>query len=292
MASETGIGWTDGTVNFVIGCTPVGPGCDDCYADLLALRKWGIVFEAGGERRETKVAFVDPLTWQRWHDMGRTHHRKDGRMIPVPRWVFACSLSDFFDNEWPPEVRRKAWLIIKMTPALRWQLVTKRIGNVHKMLPDDWNGGKGYEHVGIIATMVNQNEYDRDAEKLFNLYRLGVKWTGISIEPQIGNVELRLPTDWIITGGESKNQKPPRPYQLEWTQSLIRQCAIAGIPLFVKQLGDNPQFNGKQFRKCRDSGRVLEDWPASLRVQQMPRVYDGDPPYVPKLVKEKPAELF
>lgn len=269
MAETTGIGWTDATVNFVIGCTRVGPGCDACYAAAFADRKWGIQYEAGGERRVTKSGFKDPGVWQRKHDKG----------LPAPRWVFACSLSDFFDNEWPEEIRARAWAVIKDTPSLRWQIVTKRIGNVTKMLPADWNNGLPYQHVGIVATMVNQAEYDRDHEKLFDLYRYGVKWTGLSIEPQIGYVKIISPIDWVITGGESRQTGHfPRPYPLDWARSLIGQCARAGVPVFVKQLGDNPhQFDGHT-SKFND-GNAASDmslWPGDIRVRQMPRIYDND----------------
>lgn len=40
MAEKTGIAWTDSTFNPWIGCTKVGPGCDNCYAEALMDRRW------------------------------------------------------------------------------------------------------------------------------------------------------------------------------------------------------------------------------------------------------------
>lgn len=37
MAANSKIEWTDATWNPVAGCTPVGPGCDNCYAVMLAV---------------------------------------------------------------------------------------------------------------------------------------------------------------------------------------------------------------------------------------------------------------
>lgn len=294
MASETGIGWTNATVNFWIGCTRCGPGCDGCYAAAWAFNKWNIVFEPGGERRPTKVGFKDPFTWHRAHEVGRRYMGSEDNQVLVPRWIFCNSLSDFFDKEAPAELRARAWAVIKACYHLRWQIVTKRIGLVERYLPDDWNDGKGYEHVGIIATMVNQTEYDRDADKLHALYKLGVRWTGISMEPQLGHIFVHLPTDWIITGGESRQtvwernaqglvvKKPhePRAYHLRWVESLIEQCAGTETPLFVKQMGDNA-FEGSAFRyapvEFKDAGKDPLQWPARLRVQQMPRIYDNEP---------------
>lgn len=199
MAAETGIAWTDATVNFVLGCTPCGPGCDACYAKTFVERKWpNIKFEAGGHRHVTTSGFTDPLKWQRMHDAGKTTMRVDGADIPLPVWIFACSLSDFFDNEWPDGVRDRAWEVIRQCPALRWILVTKRVGNVQKMLPADWDGGRNYRNVGVVATMVNQEEIDRDMPKLAALKSLGVRWCGLSIEPQLDRIDL---SKWI--GGEN-----------------------------------------------------------------------------------------
>lgn len=280
MAEETGIGWTDATANFIIGCAPAGPGCDGCYAAAFSHVKFGIEFEPGGERRETKSGFADPLKWHRMRVAGKKM-RRHGQEIDPPLWVFACSLSDFFDKEWPADVRKRAWAVIKECSTLRWQIVTKRVGLVERYLPDDWNGGKGYEHVGIIATMVNQDEVVRDMPKLVALKRLGVKWIGTSCEPQIGPIEFstdHMPNlDWIITGGESKQHgHDARPYHVEWAMELIRLGDIWEVPVFVKQMGDNPHQFGGATKKFKAKGDDWTHWPESLRVREMPRIYDDD----------------
>lgn len=277
MGATTGIGWTDATVNFAIGCQHAGPGCDGCYAEVFAERKFGIKFGPGEPRRPTKVGFTDPPKWQRAIDAGRMTMRHQGKDIPIPFWVFACSLSDFFDRAWPKELRPRAWEVIKATPDLHWQLVTKRVGNVQYMLPDDWNGGKGYEHVGIIATMVNQQEINRDMPKLANLRDTrGVRWVGLSIEPQLEMIRLgpwRNHLDWVITGGESKQgAHAARPYDIGWARSLILECHAARVQIFVKQMGDNPIDDGKFIKSLKGSDNPAA-WPIELRWQQMPDIY-------------------
>lgn len=295
MADVTGIGWTDATANFVIGCTKIGPGCEGCYAAVLALNRFGIMFEPGGRRHVTQSGFQDPPRWQRMHDRGAMTMIVKGQAVPVPRWVFACSLSDFFDNEWPLEVRAAAWGVIKSCRSLRWQIVTKRIGNASKMLPLDWNDGKGYEHVGIIATMVTQDEINRDMRKLLDLRSIyGVKWVGLSIEPQLGPIRLTplgapefFPrVDWVIVGGESKQEgHAPRPFNLEWAMSLVGECRHHAVPVFVKQMGDAPFFAGHPI-KFKGKGTSPESWPPELRFQQMPRIYDDAPARVlPKSIQ-------
>lgn len=282
MAETTGIGWTNATINFWIGCTPVGPGCERCYAAAMALRRWGIRFERGGERRPTQYAWTDPLKWNALRCEGATHMKigknKDGspHIVPVPDWVFTMSLGDFMDKEADPALRARAWTVIRDTPMLRWQIVTKRVGLVERYLPKDW-GDHGYKNVGIIATVIDQEEYERDAPKLHALYRLGVRWTGLSIEPQLGRV---IPwhgfrTDWIITGGESSQSKMiGRRYDLEWARDLIRYGRATRTPVFVKQLGAQPYQEGTPFLTGKGPWPDPERWPEDLCVREMPRVYD------------------
>lgn len=313
---STGIGWTDGTVNFWIGCTRVGPGCDGCYAAVLAFNRWGIKFEVGGERRPTQYAWTDPLKWDRMHREGVTHMKsgknKDGtpKIIPVPVWIFCQSLADFLDNEADPELRKRAWAVIKATPHLRWQIVTKRIGNAIDMMPEDWGDGADYQHVGFVATVVTQAEADRDIHKLLELKRRGVKWVGLSIEPQLGLIDLtwvkmpggkfqyanvltgsmyaeasdgttpwvlssKCPTvDWVIGGGESKQgEHEAREYDLAWASKLIRDCDAANVPFFHKQTGHRATYRSVP---CgfKGKGDDPSEWPAWLNVRQMPRIYD------------------
>ena len=93
---------------------------------------------------------------------------------------------------------------------------------------------------------------------------------------------------WIIVGGESGHDA--RPFNVEWGRSVVRQCADAGVPCFVKQLGANcghtPErgewFKGRYNKSADEVGyegvRRLKsikgsdpsEWPADLRVRQVP----------------------
>jgi protein gp37 len=277
MAQTTGIAWTDATVNFVIGCEEVGPGCLHCYAKSLAARHFGITFGPDGERRPTVSGFKDPYVWNRHRERG-VFQLPSGKK--VPKWVFACSLSDFFDNKWPPEVRTRAWKVIRECNQLNWQIVTKRIPNVKNMLPRDWDDGKNYPHVGIIATCVTQGEVDRDRYRLIALKgTLGVRWIGLSIEPQLERVSVRDfgrdILDWVICGGESKQHPhPARPFQIDWAAQLMAECHNLSIPFFMKQMGDHCMWAGRKV-DCGRAGADMDKWPRSLRVQQMPKVYSA-----------------
>lgn len=301
MAETTGIGWTDGTNNFWLGCAHVGPGCGErgsdgkqrgCYAEVFCERKFNLKFGLGERRHKTNSGYENPLRWQRMHEAAaakgeRAMMKVNGQMVPVPRWVFCNSLSDFFDNEIDPVWRDEAWDVIERCPSLRWQIVTKRVGNILRMRPRNWNNGERFQHVGVIGTMVNQEEIDRDLIKLLDLKHCGFRWVGLSIEPQLGPISLIPPggmeffpraLDWIITGGESsQGDHKARPYDPMWAYDLIAQGALGGVPVFVKQMGDNPVMDGKPVRRLKKGGSDPSLWPPQLRVQQMPRIYDRPP---------------
>ncbi len=220
MAEQSAISWTDATFNPWIGCTRVSPGCDHCYAARdNERRKW--VSAWGAERKRTKT-WGDPRKWNR--KAIETGYR--------PR-VFCASLADVFDNEVPEEWRTDLWQLLRETPNLRWILLTKRIGNVLKMVPADWP----FAHVGIMATMVNQDEYDRDRLKLS---AVPAPWRGISAEPLLGRIILdhkdaEANLDWIITGGESGPGF--RPLDMDAVRYLRDQCRDLGITFHHKQNG-------------------------------------------------------
>lgn len=76
--------------------------------------------------------------------------------------------------------------------------------------------------------------------------------------------------DWVIVGGESGNRA--RPMDLQWARSLRDQCRTAGVPVFVKQLGDRPQIDGIGVPTIRSrKGGEIERWPEDLRVREWPR---------------------
>lgn len=93
--------------------------------------------------------------------------------------------------------------------------------------------------------------------------------------------------DWVIVGGESGPKA--RPCHVEWIRSIVRACADAGTPCFVKQLGANPRAEHKcgdcdpciggescyqQYPICMElrdkKGGDMAEWPEDLRVREWP----------------------
>ena len=245
MAETTGISWTDATMNPWIGCSKVSPGCDHCYAERdNARRKWVGGWGPGQPRRRTSESYWrQPLAWDR-----------KAKAAGKPLKVFCASLADVFDNEVPQAWRDDLFALIRATPNLRWMLLSKRIGNAAKMLPPDWP----YRNAGLMATVVNQDEADRDVPKLL---ATPATWRGLSIEPMLGPINLdghihRL--DFVICGGESGPKA--RPMHPAWAISLRDQCVAAGVAFFMKQLS---QANSRTFRD-------FTSFPTDLQKREFP----------------------
>lgn len=224
MSDQTTISWTDHTFNIVWGCAKVSPGCKHCYAEQIALRYAGKESKLWrGERATSSAAYWrKPLTWNR-------RAEKKGQ----PARVFCSSMSDVFEDH--PTVaaeREKLWPLMRSTPWLDWQLLTKRPENIAAALPPDWD--EGYPNVWL-GTSVESREYEWRAWKLA-LVPAVIRF--LSIEPLIEEVDPEVVyfADWVIVGGESgKGFRPMDPY---WAYRIQYECGAKGIPFFMKQQAD------------------------------------------------------
>ncbi len=262
MAETTAISWEHSTFNPWIGCTKVSPGCDNCYAKTLMDDRYGRVKWGAGEARQRTKTWGQPLAWER-----------KAAASGQPWRVFCASLADVFDNEVPDEWRTDLWALIAATPHLTWMILTKRIGNVKYPMP---------ANVWLGATVVNQEEADRDVVKLQHVQ---AKVRFLSCEPLLGPLDLRDPMNdmgepryaymdadledhrihWVIVGGESG--PGARPIKPEWVRSIRDQCAFHGTAFHFKQWGPKgvePLLDGKLHHAFPD------DSPAQFHLTEKP----------------------
>ena len=84
-------------------------------------------------------------------------------------------------------------------------------------------------------TVCNQDE----VEKIRYLQRIkGNRW--LSVEPLLSRIDLKgilasyyKGVDWVCTGAETG--PGARPCDPAWIQSIVDQCQVAGVPVWVKQ---------------------------------------------------------
>lgn len=279
MAENSKIEWTHHTFNPWIGCQKVGPGCDHCYAEAMMDARLGRVeWGPHGVRQRTSPAnWSQPLKWDR-----------DAAAAGERRRVFCASLADVFDNHPSilPEWRADLWELIGRTPNLDWLLLTKRPGNIAKMLPKTerapWGELWPWSNVWLGCTVVNQDEADRDIPKLL---AVPARVRFLSMEPLLGPVDIvqsytttaslnvlfarlqrgerdpRGALHLVIVGGESG--PGARPMHPDWARSLRDQCQAAGVAFFFKQWGE--------WESSLDRDRDDPDWRANYSTNYVDR---------------------
>src|SRR3990167_1919352 len=182
MSEHTGIEWTDRTWNPWMGCERVSPGCDHCYMFSEQKRHGrdpSVVVRS-------KTTFDAPLKWKAPND-------------GTGNLVFTCSWSDWFHKDADPW-RDEAWDIIRRTPHLTYQILTKRPSRIARHLPTDWDNG--YPNVWL-GTSVESQEW---LMRIRVLNDVPARIHFVSAEPLLGSLALRdtaTMIQWLIVGGES-----------------------------------------------------------------------------------------
>lgn len=265
MTANTKIEWADHTFNPWIGCTKVSLGCDRCYAEADFDKRRHIVQWGQGQARKRTApsTWAMPIKWDR-----------EAKRLGVRHRVFCASLADVFDNEVDPQWLEDLFVLIAYTPNLDWLLLTKRIGNALRMVDDGRWFPSHWPNVWLGASIVNQEEADRDIPKLL---AIPAHKRFLSMEPLLGPVDIRkfmwpvhprwpakynTPAEaiadgvevtyhrqaliskawadqlvnWVIVGGESGHGA--RPMHPDWARSLRDQCTAAGVPFLFKQWGE------------------------------------------------------
>lgn len=216
--------------------------------------------------------------------------------------MFCASMADVFDNHPAVEDSRDhLWELIRKTRRLDWLLLTKRIGNVKSMLPEDW--GDGYPNVWLGISVVNQAEADRDIVKLLET---PAALRFLSVEPMLAAMDLYAFQKGICTycsglgelaasgptttfpedddgmqrcydcNGTGKWEDNPgldwvicggesgpkaRPLDPVWALGVRQFCEHAQVPFFMNQ---GSSANWALFRD-------FDTFPEALRVRQWPK---------------------
>lgn len=175
------IEWTDKTWNPIIGCSPISPGCKECWAKKMAYRLmhmpytdyYQFVLDDNGE--EDPDLFRNIPEWN-----GQTHFVKSALEKPLkrqkPTKYFVCSMGDLFHENVPFEWVDKVMAIIAQCEQHTFQILTKRPLRMKEYFTSNWqcrilNHVKREEGQGFILKTVNGG-------KLPNL------WLGVTTENQ------------------------------------------------------------------------------------------------------------
>lgn len=234
MAETTGISWAHGTLNFWIGCLEVSVGekgaCVNCYARTWANRfpRYRDTWGAHAKRVKT----VSPMSKAR-----AIIREWKGRGVDHP-FIFSNSLSDFFDNAVPAEWRSESFEVMRATPEATYLLLTKRPQNIQRMAAE---AGGLPRNAALGFTAATQAEMDRDSPHAVAAFHAlnppFLFWSGEPLQELViiprALLDLRG-RFWTITGGESGAHARDTPDGA--FESLMQQCAEAGVPFHMKQM--------------------------------------------------------
>ena len=242
MSDSTLIAWTDRTFNPWLGCTKISPGCAHCYAETLTKNRMGLTLwgPKAGRTVTSDANWRKPLAWNREAEAEGRRYR-----------VFCASLCDVFeDHPIANGTRPRLWNLIRCTPWLDWQLLTKRAERIRENLPPNW--GDGWPNVWLGVSIEN-NDYVSRAD---HLRAIPATVRFVSYEPALGPLDqLNLAgIDWLIFGAESGPHF--RRADLDWARQIKARCEAAGIAFFFKQ--SNHRFTE---RGIELDGRIVRQYP-------------------------------
>ena len=272
MADRTHIEWCHATVNAISGCTPISPGCTNCYAmragghkrphhpsnGLTMPSKAGHVWT--GAVRLNDAWLRRPLSWQK------------------PRRIFWNAHGDPWHEAVPVEWIDREFAVAALTPHHRHLFLTKRSALMRAYITDVATPERVLDqcrYLGGLPTRwqwplpnvwlgVSVEDQARADERIPDLLATPAAIRFASAEPLLGRIRfsrLKSPDstwlnaltgfahagaavfqqferglDWIIAGGESG--PGARPMHPRWALFLRDQCAEYGVPFLVKQWGD------------------------------------------------------
>jgi protein gp37 len=218
----TKIQWANKVWNPITGCSPISPGCRNCYARRMANRLKG---RYGYSRDDPfKVTFhperlEEPLHWKK------------------PSRIFVCSMGDILHDDVDGFWLSAIWSTIKRCCWHTFLILTKRPQRWKKLTPSL----PLYKNIYFGVSVENQQTAD---ERIPILLQIPAAKRYVSVEPMLEKIDLmpylggQYPKweilDWCIVGGETGPKA--RPMNPDWARSLRDQCQSAGVPFFFKQM--------------------------------------------------------
>ena len=203
------IEWTDCTWNPVVGCSPVSPGCLNCYAAVMARRLEGMGTPGYGPRRvdgdgrdvgglpglqdeDDRTLRIAEVRAGRAVFTGDVRCLEDRLVEPLhwrkPRRVFVCSMADLFHESVPFAFIDRVWAVMALCPQHTFQVLTKRPERMAEYLAgvDDARRHQMNDFANSISEPAD-NDFAYNAP-----WPLPNVWVGTSVEDQ-ARADERIP---------------------------------------------------------------------------------------------------
>ena len=207
----TSIEWTNKVWNPLAGCTPVSPGCVNCYAARMAMRLEGM----GTKGYQPVEPTVDEIAARHAAGVntlpsidkririaevrgGRPVFTGSVRMIPdkltdplhwrAPKMIFVNSMSDLFHEAVPFDFIDQVFAVMALCPQHTFQVLTKRPERMaeytgdHKVAARIWDAciAMNDEVVRTVHRTIDTSNLDHQVV----VWPLPNVWLGTSVEDQ------------------------------------------------------------------------------------------------------------
>jgi protein gp37 len=261
------IEWTGRTWNPLAGCSIVSTECKNCYAMRMAGR-----LEAMGQAKYAGLTQIvnGNTVWN-----GTVRLDREALNIPhdrkKPTTYFVNSMSDMFHESLSHEEICAVWSVMVVVDRHTYQCLTKRAERMKEFV-NGW-----IRHMRDVTLRPVENihlgvsvGYKLAKPRIDHLRDTIAAIRFLSCEPLLEDLgELNLEgIHWVIVGGESG--PGARPFDLQWGHNIVEQCRKANVPVFVKQVGAKPTYNGLPVIGCGRKGGDPATWPEFLRFREFP----------------------
>ena len=266
-------GYKPETWNPIVGCTKVSPGCDNCYAERMAIRLAGMPDAQLSSDYKSVLMPGNDNKFTGWS--GHTIFREEYLIRPkywkTPRMVFVCSMGDLFHESVSFETIEQVYDAMYSNKQHIFIVLTKRPERAYRFwiwLLDKLAGlgiqditPQPKDNIWFGATVENQEQANKRIPILLQIPHFK---RFVSIAPMLDPIDFYdiningefyhtlkgfgdisggdfgkfngPKLDWVICGGESGSKA--RPMHPDWVRSLRDQCKEAGTPFFFKQWGE------------------------------------------------------
>jgi protein gp37 len=230
--NKTKIDWADYTWNPVTGCLH---GCSYCYARKIANRFGMPQYDNDCHVYTGKVKSYDDAVHTGLYPWGfaPTFHKyrlDEPQNVKTPQRVFVCSMADLFGDWVPDSWIEQVFSACEKAPQHQYLFLTKNPKRYAELAPkreepfsDNWWFG---------TTVTNQSDIDKATVSIMET-PCDMKCF-LSMEPLLGQIFIKdiAFMNWVIVGEQTNPTIEPKD---EWVQSIIDECRVNDVPVFVKE---------------------------------------------------------
>jgi len=237
------IGYCDFSWNFLTGCLN---DCQYCYGRKLAHGRLKRLYLSNSHVLAGDPA--DPYAIRWW-----PKRLEEPCRVAKPSRIFAVDMGDLFGDQVPQQCREDGLKIVRACPQHSFIFLTKYSWNLKTI--EDWPENAW---VGVTATHNSMAEM-----AVYNLEKVKAPVRFISAEPLLQSLEngslgsflkrMFKVINWVVIGAQTSPYRPPSRH---WVDQIMREAALAGVPVFQK---DN--LSQALTDTSGDSPRLVQDFP-------------------------------